>query len=100
MRPLEKSIVHAIRRALILRPRCVAYKMHGSPYSTAGMPDLLVIDDGRTIWLEVKRPGRPLTAIQAARHAEMRGAGAVVDVVHNADEAVAVLESQKHLACA
>ena len=44
-----------------------------------GTPDLLIVmSGGRSIWVEVKRPGERPTEIQAKRHRELRKMGHAV----------------------
>jgi Holliday junction resolvase len=40
-----------------------------------GIPDLMCLRDGRTIFVEVKQPGREPTELQKYRHAELRQKG-------------------------
>ena len=52
-----------------------------------GTPDLLVVmDRGRSLWVEVKRPGERPTEIQAQRHRELRSLGHAVVVATSVDE--------------
>jgi hypothetical protein len=60
-------------------------------------PDHLFIKDGRTVWMEFKRPRAPKKAnrartAQEREHAEMRAAGAEVYVVSSVEQALAILE--------
>jgi Holliday junction resolvase len=50
-------------------------KWYSSPYSEAGIPDLLAMKQGHALWVEVKTPGKQPTALQAAKLAELRSAG-------------------------
>jgi hypothetical protein len=63
----------------------------GGRWATTGIPDLLVVIDGRACFLEVKRPGCKPTPLQAHRIAEIQAAGAVAEVVRSWDEAKTVL---------
>jgi len=54
--------------------------------SVNGWPDLVAIRGGRTVWIEVKRPGGVLSAIQMHRHNEMRKQGAEVYTVQGVAE--------------
>jgi len=36
-----------------------------------GIPDLICLKDGKTIFIEVKQPGREPTELQKLRHAEL-----------------------------
>ncbi len=72
-------------------------KLAGGPYQMAGLPDLLVIHEGRLLGLEVKCPrageslehakGR-LTPQQLKCLLEMKAAGAGGEVVASVEEAV------------
>lgn len=96
----EAAITTAILKALNALPSTVAIKLHGGPYSTAGMPDILVVHEeqdeelsfwGQAYFLEVKLPGKKPTEIQERRMAQLRDAGAVCAVVHNVAEAMEVV---------
>lgn len=50
-------------------------KIHGGPYQISGVPDLLCIKDGKTVFLEVKQPGKSATKIQTARMNEITRVG-------------------------
>lgn len=67
-------------------------KIHGGPYQTVGIPDLLCIRSGVTRWLEVKQPGKRPTPIQSKRMAEIeREAGTLCFVVCSTSEALTAL---------
>ena len=89
--PRESSITARIVRHLKQRG-CWYAKIHGGGYARAGLPDLVVIDRGRTFWFEVKRPGGKPTQLQALEHERMRAAGAQVYVVTSWEEVEGVLE--------
>lgn len=61
----------------------------------AGDPDIDACIRGRSVQLEVKRPGERPTALQARRLEEWRRAGAIVAVVHSVAEVRAVLEENQ-----
>lgn len=72
--PREATIVAAIVRvaeSLGWKP----IKIHGGPYQLAGLPDLLCLQRGRAVWLEVKQPGKKASAIQTHRMAELEAKG-------------------------
>ncbi len=75
---LESAIQAAIRSELTARGWMVA---KCGAMSLNGWPDLVAIRGGRTVWIEVKRPGGVLSAIQMHRHGEMRKQGAEVYTV-------------------
>ena len=58
----------------------------------AGLPDLLLLIDGRLHGLELKRDhGGRLSHDQRAMHQELIAAGAVVATAHGVDQALAIL---------
>jgi hypothetical protein len=72
-------------------------KLHGGPMQRAGLPDLIVLIDGRLLAIEVKRPGGKASALQAHTLSAMERAGAssvvacsVGDVSRLIEEAVSV----------
>lgn len=71
----------------------LAYKQHGGAFTVAGLPDLLLIKNGRATWIEVKRPGESPTTIQKLRIRQLTAAGCAVAVVTSASEARVFLES-------
>ena len=89
--PRESTIVAGIMQALKAVPDLVVRKRWGSEMAAAGDPDLTGCYRGRHFELEVKAPGGRLSRIQEVRLKEWHGAGAVVGVVHNSAEALAVL---------
>lgn len=83
-------------------PTAWVAKIAGGPYQTAGIPDLLVVVDGRLIGLEAKaqRVGESVehargraTELQLAVIAAMQRAGATAGVVLTPEEAVELVES-------
>ncbi len=87
---LESSIVKAIMKRVI-GVGGWAVKNHGSPFSTAGAPDMIVLIDGVVIFIEVKRPGCEPTKIQKHRAAQIAAAGGSVGVAHSLREAEEIL---------
>jgi hypothetical protein len=57
----------------------------------AGVPDLLIVRDGRLFVLELKAGRGGLSDTQRETHAEMRAAGAVIGTASGIDEAVDTL---------
>jgi hypothetical protein len=57
----------------------------------AGVPDMLLICNGRTYGLELKAENGRVTDAQRLAHEEMRAAGAAVAVAVGVDEALDVL---------
>jgi hypothetical protein len=46
-----------------------------------GIPDLMCLKNGKTIFIEVKQPGREPTDLQRYRHAELISKGFTVYVI-------------------
>jgi hypothetical protein len=90
----EKAIVNSILRYLNKLPQCVARKRWGSGFGLAGEPDIDACIQGRSLQLEVKRPGKKPTMLQEKRLAEWSAAGAVVGVVHGVDEVRGLLAQE------
>lgn len=69
------------------------YKNHGSEFMAAGLPDIVVIRDGRYIGLETKMPGKrdDTSTSQDLMHKHMREAGAKIYVVCSVQEALYVV---------
>lgn len=90
--PLEKTIVANV----MAQGRALGFwvtKFHGNAYSLSGVPDVLMIKDGRAFWLECKRPGEEPTKIQNHRMRELSAAGCPVAVVTSAADARHFLEN-------
>lgn len=67
-----------------LRERCHAmgflcYKF--APCGVNGVPDRIVIGNGKTVFVELKAPGKKPRANQLVIHRRMRAAGAIVYVI-------------------
>jgi hypothetical protein len=97
----ESGVVDAVRKRIArVWPSSVTWKMHGSIYMEAGIPDVLCCVEGRLIFLEVKhrKPGESRehaygrTSVEQVRQIErIRGAGGAACTVLNADEAEAAV---------
>jgi len=61
-------------------------KIHGGPYQQPGLPDLVCILDGVTMWFEVKTKVGKLTKLQGHCHRQMREHGALIAVVRSVEE--------------
>ena len=61
-------------------------KFHGSPFSVAGIPDVLSIKAGKALWIEFKLPGNEPTKIQNWMMEKLRRFGCDVIVVHDKEE--------------
>lgn len=80
----EKSIENYLARK-VREAGGLCWKLE-SP-GRSGVPDRLVVFNGFTIYVELKRPGQKPRELQLARIRELREAGAWVEVVSNKDEA-------------
>ena len=97
----ESGVVDAIRKRIAqVWPSSVTWKMHGSIYMEAGIPDVLCCVEGRLIFLEVKhsKPGESRehaygrTSVEQVRQIRrIRGAGGAACTVLNANEAEAAV---------
>lgn len=58
----------------------------------AGLPDVLVINDGRAIWLELKSAKGRLSVGQQECHAALARARCAVAVVRSLDDAIEALQ--------
>lgn len=87
----ERAIVKSILAYLNSLPGCLARKRWGGGMGVAGDPDIDACIRGRSLQLEVKRPGEKPTQLQAKRLEEWRRAGALVAVVVSVDEVKSLL---------
>jgi Holliday junction resolvase len=70
------------------------FKVHGSEFMMAGLPDLIVCAEGLFIGLEVKMPGEQPSNIQTHVHGKIRSAGGAAYVVYTPQQALdAVFET-------
>ena len=88
----EKTITNKIIDRLRLVPDSFVMKVHGGPMQMAGVPDVLFICKGNTMWFEVKQPGKQPTRIQEHRMKELARAGSYPFVVTSVQEAEAALK--------
>jgi hypothetical protein len=86
--PLRKKILKRLREE-----GGFWYHPAGNPMTMAGIPDLIGCYKGRFVGLEVKRPGKPLTQLQAHTLKRIKAAGGVAAVVHSVEEALEALQS-------
>jgi hypothetical protein len=56
-----------------------------------GLPDILILDGGRALWLELKSTHGKVSAAQRDTHALLRRAKSPVGVVRNLDEVITFL---------
>jgi Holliday junction resolvase len=87
---LEAPIRTKIKKFLE-RTGAWVYHPHGAGASMAGAPDLLVCYKGRFLGLEVKRPGKNATELQAHTLEEITEAGGVSSVVYSVEDVKDIL---------
>lgn len=90
----ERAIVRAILSYLNSLPGCVARKRWGGGMGVAGEPDIDACLQGRSLQLEVKRPGERPTLLQEKRLAEWRAAGALTGAVTSVADVKALLAAE------
>ena len=88
---LEKDITKLIQKYL-KSIGAWEYKVFGTAYSRAGVPDLLVCYRGFFVGLEVKRPGAKPTKIQEYEIGTIINAGGIAAVVRSVDDVKKVLQ--------
>lgn len=89
----EGRLQQSIQKALKERGYFV-FKVHGSQFMMAGLPDLVVCAEGLFIGLEVKVPERRknVSEAQSLVHERIRGSGGRCEVVCSPDEALNVVD--------
>lgn len=87
---LESAIVRSILAEL--KPLGWFVKIHGGPYQSAGIPDIIGVMGGRFVAIEVKRPGEVPTPIQRLVMRRIAEAGGIVGVATSVAEARAIIE--------
>ncbi len=83
----ETRIVKRIRDAVKAKGG-YSIKFHGSPFSAAGVPDMVVIIKGQSIWMEVKTATGKQSKIQKYMQLMFRLRGVEVYVVRSVEEAL------------
>ena len=90
---LERDIVAAILRHLKTVPDCFAWKTHGGPYGTAGIPDIIACIGGRFVAFEVKTQCGKLTKLQEITLQRIKEAKGNAFTVTSVDEVKKILEN-------
>ncbi len=94
----ETRVQQAIQKAI--KPRgWFVFKVHGSEYMMAGLPDLIICAEGLFIGLEVKVPDKRdnTSARQDYVHEKIREAGGAAHVVCSPAEAIDLIEATLRL---
>lgn len=68
------------------------FKVHGNEFTMTGVPDIVGVYRGVSIWFETKMPGKTLSPIQRLRQRLIRQAGGVAVRVQSLQEASAYLD--------
>jgi len=90
--PLESTIVKKVMTMIRTRGGWCA-KIHGGPFQTRGIPDILACYRGLFIGFEVKRDSSKLpTALQLAEIEGIRRAGGIALPIHSVKMAEAMLD--------
>jgi hypothetical protein len=64
------------------------FKVHGSEYMMAGLPDLIGCINGQAFAIETKMPGNKPSNIQLHRHHQMRDAGYAIEIAESVSDAL------------
>lgn len=83
---LSRAIMNKLRKY-----NAWCFKVHGSEYQPAGIPDILGCYRGVMFGVESKMPGNKPSKIQEFRMAQMAQAGAVVVVAYSVEDAMEVI---------
>lgn len=87
----EARVSRNIMAALRQRGAFV-FKIHGSKYMMAGLPDIVGVYRGHFIGVETKMPDNTTSRIQDHVISKLREAGATIVVAHSVAEALTVLD--------
>ena len=95
--PTEKTITKNIQVWLKQQPGVFFYKVHGDPFQTAGLPDLILCVSGRFVGLEVKQPGKKPTPLQTRTLEKIKEAGGASAIVTSLDEVKEIISTNFNL---
>jgi hypothetical protein len=87
----ESEITAEALSWLNAQPRTFAWKLHTGPMGEGGHPDIDGCSDGRSLKIEMKRPGETPTKRQMARLLQWRATGALVGWATSVEEVRAIL---------
>lgn len=90
MSVLEAPIVKKIAKEL-KKQGWWGFKTHGGADQIRGLPDLVGCYHGYFLAMEVKKPGKDATPLQAFTIQQIRLAGGIAGVVHSVEEALDLL---------
>ena len=69
-----------------------AMKVHGGPFQTAGVPDIVGVYQGRFFGIEVKAPGGKATVLQLLTIAAIRRAGGLAGIAFRVEDVECLLD--------
>lgn len=87
----EGAILAALRNYLQLRGGYVIRHQQGLGCHR-GLSDLTALKDGRTVYLEAKRPGGTLSPVQEKFRMAIEGHGGIYRVVASYDDVISVVD--------
>lgn len=76
----------SIIRRLKAMPNLWWVKIHGGPMQRAGLPDMLIVDNGKAKFIELKAPAGRVSPLQEVTMAKLRKAGADAFVIRSIEE--------------
>lgn len=88
----ESALQKRVLEELKSEPGVRALRLTESPYLEAGTPDLLVVVEGRAVFVELKVEGEKPTPLQAYRGREWASVGALVGVARSLDEVLDLID--------
>ena len=94
-RGAEQNLWTQIREWAAGRPNLLVIKLHGSPLQRAGLPDLMVMGDGRVYFIELKAKGGEPTKLQKATFAQFTRLGHPVALVDSLDGFAYLMQALK-----
>jgi len=89
----EYTLTTKIIKALELKfPYAFVMKTHGGAFQRSGIPDLYVSIRGKSVWIEIKRPGADTTALQKSKLEQIANTGTLCGTVESPERAIEVMQ--------
>jgi hypothetical protein len=88
----EARIVAAILTELGTMAHTWAFKVHGGPFQSAGVPDIIGCRYGSLFAIEVKVPGGKATRLQELVMQRISDAGGLTGIATSVEEALAIIK--------
>lgn len=85
----EESVFNKVKKILDSTRRREPlwwYRTHGGGRTKIGLPDIHVTYYGRSVWIELKKPGGKASKIQLRRIKEIKAAGGIAFVADCAED--------------